>query len=54
MPESQPDTTLSALVVDYLEQLPGRMDEFARLEALQRDISRDPAEQQRPSAPTTS
>ena len=32
------DTSLSALVVSYLEQLSGRMDEFARLEALQREV----------------
>ncbi|MGH3273849.1 MAG: DUF6364 family protein [Streptosporangiaceae bacterium] len=31
-------TSLSALVADYLEQLSGRMDEFARLEALQREV----------------
>lgn len=35
---AQRDTSLSALVVGYLEQLSGRMDEFARLEALQRDV----------------
>ena len=29
---------MSALVVAYLEQLSGRMDEFARLEALQREV----------------
>jgi hypothetical protein len=34
---AQRDTSLSALVVGYLEQLSGRMDEFARLEALQRE-----------------
>jgi predicted CopG family antitoxin len=32
------DTSLSALVVGYLERLSGRMDEFARLEALQREV----------------
>ncbi|MGH3186833.1 MAG: hypothetical protein ACRDPY_22045 [Streptosporangiaceae bacterium] len=32
------DTSVSALVVAYLEQLSGRMDEFARLEALQREV----------------
>jgi hypothetical protein len=32
---AQRDTSLSALVASYLEQLSGRMDEFARLEALQ-------------------
>ena len=35
---AQRDTSLSALVVAYLEQLSGRMDEFARLEALQREF----------------
>jgi len=29
---------VSALVVAYLEQLSGRIDEFARLEALQREV----------------
>ena len=29
------DTSVSALVVAYLVQLSGRIDEFARLEALQ-------------------
>ena len=32
------DTSVSALVVAYLEQLSGRMDEFARLETLQREV----------------
>jgi hypothetical protein len=32
------DTSVSALVVAYLEQLSGRMDEFARLEALQHEV----------------
>ena len=32
------DTSVSALVVAYLEQLSGQMDEFARLEALQRQV----------------
>ncbi len=32
------DTSVSALVVAYLEQLSWRMDEFARLEALQHDV----------------
>ena len=32
------DTSVSALVVAYLEQLSGRIDEFARLEALQREV----------------
>ena len=35
---AQRDTSLSALVVSYLEQLSGRMDEFARLETLQREV----------------
>ncbi len=35
---AQRDTSLSALVVGYLEQVSGRMDEFARLEALQREV----------------
>jgi hypothetical protein len=35
---AQRDTSVSALVVGYLEQLSGRMNEFARLEALQREV----------------
>jgi hypothetical protein len=35
---AQRDTSLSALVVTYLERLSGRMEEFARLEALQREV----------------
>ena len=35
---AQRDTSLSALVAAYLGQLSGRMDEFARLEALQREM----------------
>jgi hypothetical protein len=35
---AQRDTSVSALVVGYLERLSGRMDEFARLEALQREV----------------
>jgi hypothetical protein len=35
---AQRDTSVSALVVAYLEQLSGRIDEFARLEALQREV----------------
>ena len=35
---AQQDTSVSALVVAYLEQLSERMDEFARLEALQREV----------------
>ena len=35
---AQRDTSVSALVVAYLEQLSGRMDEFARLEMLQREV----------------
>src|SRR5689334_19217780 len=35
---AQRDTSVSALVVAFLERLSGRMDEFARLEALQREV----------------
>ena len=35
---AQRDTSVSALVVAYLEQLSGRMDEFTRLETLQREV----------------
>jgi hypothetical protein len=35
---AQRDTSVSAMVVAFLEQLSGRMDEFARLEALQREV----------------
>ena|ERR1700730_14742207 len=35
---AQRDTSVSALVVAYLEQLSGRMDEFARLETLQHEV----------------
>jgi len=35
---AQRDTSVSALVVTYLERLSGRVDEFARLEALQREV----------------
>ena len=35
---AQHDTSVSALVVAYLERLSGRMDEFARLEVLQREV----------------
>lgn len=35
---AQRDTSVSALVVEYLQRLSGRMDEFARLEALQREV----------------
>jgi hypothetical protein len=35
---AQRDTSLSALVTGYLERLSGRMDEFARLEALQHEV----------------
>jgi hypothetical protein len=31
-------TSVSALVVAYLEQLPGQISEFDRLEALQREV----------------
>jgi hypothetical protein len=32
------DTSVSALVVAFLEQLSGRMDDFARLEVLQHEV----------------
>lgn len=35
---AQRDTSLSALVAKFLERLSGRMDEFAGLEALQREV----------------
>jgi len=35
---AQRDTSVSALVVAFLEQLSGRMDEFTRLEGLQREV----------------
>jgi len=35
---AQRDTSLSALVVAYLERLSGRMEEIARLEALQQEV----------------
>lgn len=35
---AQRDTSVSALVVAYLERLSGRRDEFARLEALQYEV----------------
>ncbi len=35
---AQRDTSVSALVVAYLEQLSGRIDEFARLETLQHEV----------------
>lgn len=35
---AQRDTSVSALVVAFLEQLSGRMDEFTRLEELQREV----------------
>ncbi len=35
---AQRDTSVSALVVAYLKQLSERMNEFARLEALQREV----------------
>lgn len=35
---AQRDTSVSALVVAFLEQLSGRAGEFARLEALQREV----------------
>ena len=35
---AQRDTSVSALVVAYLEQLSGGIDEFARLETLQHEV----------------
>lgn len=35
---AQRDTSVSALVVAFLEQLSGRASAFARLEALQREV----------------
>jgi hypothetical protein len=35
---AQRDTSVSAMVVAFLEQLSGRMDEFTRLEALQHEV----------------
>jgi hypothetical protein len=35
---AQRGTSVSALVATYLERLPGRMDEFARLETLQHEV----------------
>ena len=35
---AQRDTSVSALVVTYLERLSGWMEEFARLEALQHEV----------------
>jgi hypothetical protein len=35
---AQRDTSVSALVVTYLDRLSGRMGEFNRLEALQREV----------------
>ena len=35
---AQRDTSVSALVVAYLERLSRRMEEFSRLEALQREV----------------
>ena len=35
---AQRDTSVSALVVAYLERLSGRMAEFSRLEALQGEV----------------
>ena len=35
---AQRDTSVSAMVVAFLEQLSGRMDEFAWLEALQHEV----------------
>lgn len=35
---AQRDISVSALVVEYLRRLSGRMDGFARMEALQREV----------------
>lgn len=35
---AQRDTSVSALVVGYLERLSGRTEEFGRLEALQHEV----------------
>jgi hypothetical protein len=35
---AQRDSSVSALVVAYLERLSGRMEQFGRLEALQREV----------------
>jgi hypothetical protein len=35
---AQRDTSVSALVVSYLEQISGASQEFGRLEALQREV----------------
>ena len=35
---AQRDTSVSALVVAYLERLSGRMEEFTRVEALQHEV----------------
>jgi predicted CopG family antitoxin len=35
---AQRDTSLSAMVVEYLERLSGRMEEFARLEDRQHEV----------------
>jgi hypothetical protein len=35
---AQHDTSVSSLVVAYLERLSGRMEQFGRLEALQREV----------------
>ena len=35
---AQRDTSVSALVVEFLQRLSGRMDEFARLETIQREV----------------
>jgi hypothetical protein len=38
---AQRDTSLSALVVAYLQRLSGRMNELARLEALQQEVQEE-------------
>jgi plasmid stability protein len=35
---AQHDTSVSALVVEYLKRLSGQTEEFGRLEALQREV----------------
>ena len=35
---AQRDTSVSALVVAYLERMSGRLEEFGRLEVLQREV----------------
>ncbi len=46
---AQRDTSLSALVVAYLERLSGGMEQFARLEALQHEVQVEIASSARPT-----